>query len=256
MVNTKECPVFLEKSDSGRIAPHDDVYVVRDGHFVGPDGFIVPNNFNEFYQRFPTYVSDWVRRHVYGCVSASEAEDWTQELLLHLAALPVNSILRRDGKQDVIQTFAPKRMHGANEARFRSFINQCLTNRFNTIYRKWRQRPLSNPSNLSFDVDENKGASDEFCHSNSYPLRQAGRRIREREENRFRLEEFVNRTADTITGLRDVFEFFRTTGNWEETAKMFGRRKCASIRWRARELGKASAYSRSRSDASLFGSSR
>jgi DNA-directed RNA polymerase specialized sigma24 family protein len=256
MVNTEGNPVFPEKSDSGQIAPYDDAYSVREGHFVGHDGFIVPNNFSEFYQRFPAYVADWVRRRVHGCASASEAEDWTQELLLHLAALPVDSIHRRDGKRDVIQSFSPKRMHGANEARFRSFINQCLTNRFNTIYRKWRQRPLSNPSNRSFDVSGENGASDEFCHSNSNPLRQAGRRIREREEHRFRLEEFVNRTSDAIPGLKDVFEFFRTTGNWEETAKMFGRRKCASIRCRARELGKGSAYSRSRSDASLFGSSR
>ena len=87
-------------------------------------------------------VAGWVRWRVRGCVSATEAEDWTQELLLHLAALPSRSIHRSNGKEDVIQTFAPERMHGANEARFQSFINQCLTNKFNTLHVKWRSRPL------------------------------------------------------------------------------------------------------------------
>jgi hypothetical protein len=88
MVNTKKSPAFLQKSASGQIAPHDDAYTVRDGHFVGHDGFIVPNNFSEFYLRFPTYVADWVRRRVRDCVSATEAEDWTQELLLHRQLCP------------------------------------------------------------------------------------------------------------------------------------------------------------------------
>ena len=48
-------------------------------------------------------------------------------------------------------------MHGANEARFRSFINQCLGNKFNTHYVKWRKRPLSNPGNLSFEADADMG---------------------------------------------------------------------------------------------------
>ena len=57
MVNTKKSTAILEKSDSGKIL-HGDAYTVRDGHFVGHDGFIVPNSFSEFYQRFPTYVAD------------------------------------------------------------------------------------------------------------------------------------------------------------------------------------------------------
>ena len=89
---------------------------------------------------------------------------------MHFAALPVDSIHRRDGKQDVIQSLSPERIHGANKMRFRSSINQCLTNRFNSLYAKLRKRPLSNPSNLPFEVDVEKGASDEFCHANSEHL--------------------------------------------------------------------------------------
>jgi len=60
-----------------------------------------------------------VRTRVRDSVSVTEAEDWTQELLLLLEALPSRLKYRRDSKEDVMQTFAPERMHGANEARFR-----------------------------------------------------------------------------------------------------------------------------------------
>jgi hypothetical protein len=237
MANTEESPVFLGKSDAKQTTPHDDAFAVRDGHFVGHEGFVVPSSFNEFYQRFPTYVADWVGRRVRGCVSATEAEDWTQELLLHLAALPLCSKHRRDGKEDVIQTFAPERMHGANEARFRSFINQCLGNKFNTLYAKWRKRPLSNPGNLSLEVETEKGGSDEFCYASSEYLRQAGCRSSERQEQRFRLEEFVHLAASEIPGLSEVVRVFRRTGNWGETEEVFSRSRCAAIRRRARREG-------------------
>lgn len=143
----------------------------------------------------------------------------------------------------MIQTFVPERMNGAYEARFRSFINQCLTNRFNTLYATWRTQPLSNPRNLQFDVDAEHGASDEFCHSNSEYLRQAGCQSREREKQRFRLDEFVRFGEASIPGLQVALEAFHCTGNWKHASEMFGRTKCASIRWRARELGKAFARS-------------
>jgi hypothetical protein len=243
MANTEENPVFLQKSDAKRITPHDDAFTVRDAHFVGHDGFTVPNSFNEFYQRFPAYVADWVGRRVRGCVSATEAEDWTQELLLHLAALPLCSKYRRDGKDDVIQTFAPERMHGANEARFRSFINQCLGNKFNTLYAKWRTRPLSNPGNLSLEVEMEKGGSDEFCHASSEYLRQAGCHSREREEQRFRLEEFVSLAESSIPDLGKLVEAFWTTGSWAEAAEMLSPQRCASVRRRTRKLRKCMSKS-------------
>jgi hypothetical protein len=46
MVNTTKSQDFWKESDSGQIAPHDDAYTGRDGHFPGHDGFIVPNSFN------------------------------------------------------------------------------------------------------------------------------------------------------------------------------------------------------------------
>lgn len=140
------------------------------------------------------------------------------------------SKFRRDGKQDVIQTFSPDRMHGASEARFRSFINLCLTNKFNTLYVRWRKRPLSNPGNLSFDVSAEFGVTDEFCHSNSEYLRQAGRRVREQEEMRLRINEFLRCAEPLIRSLKKDLVSFGEYENWEIMAKMLGRRKCDSLR--------------------------
>lgn len=209
---------------------------MQDGHVVGHDGFIVPNNFSEFYQRFPDYVADWVRRRVRDCVSATEAEDWTQELLLHLAVLPSVSIHRRNGMEDVIQTFVPKRMGGANEARFRSFINQCLSNKFNTLYVKWRKRPLSNPGNLPLMVDEESGVSDEFCHANSGYLREAARRSLERDQQRLRLRELLRLAESAIPGSYQLVVAYGETGSWKETEKLIGRRQCAFSRRRVRQI--------------------
>ena len=169
-------------------------------------------------------------------MSNPEADDWTQELLLFLAALPSESVHRRNGKQDVIQTFSPERMHGANEARFRSFIDRCLSNKFNTLCRAWRQRPLSNASSLSFDGGSENGATDEFCHANSAYLRARERRNRERDEQRLRLGEFVRRAEPSIPGLARFVDVFGGTVSWEETANLVGRKRCAVIRRTARQL--------------------
>ena len=236
MANTRISPISLRNSRPQARILRVDAFTVRDGHVVGHDGFIVPNNFSEFYQRFPNYVADWVKRRVRDCASATEAEDWTQELLLHLAVLPSVSMHRRNGKEDVIQTFVPERMHGANEARFRSFINQCLSNKFNTLYVMWRKRPLSNPGNLPLMVDVESGVSDEFCHANSAYLREASRRSVEQDEQRFRLGEFVRLAESSIPGLGRFVEVVGATGSWEETASLLGRKRFERCRRSVRKL--------------------
>lgn len=253
MVNTRENQVFLNESAVEQVALHDDAYTFQDGHFVGHDGFIVPNSFSEFFERFPNYVGNWVRRRVHGSPSETEAEDWTQELLIHLAALPACSKFRRDGKEDVIQTFSPDRMHGANEARFRGFINRCLGNKHNALYVQWRKRPLSNPRNLPLDAGGELGVSDEFCHANSEYLRQAGCRSREREEQRFRLAEFVRLGEASIPDLQIALEAFHRTGNWNQTSELLGRAKCASTRWHVRQEGLKLGKKRSQEPSSACG---
>ena len=61
-----------------------DPFSVRDGRFVGDDGFVVPKNFDEFHERFPEYVRRWVRRHIEASASREDIEDWTQDLLIYL----------------------------------------------------------------------------------------------------------------------------------------------------------------------------
>lgn len=124
---------------------------------------------------------------------------------------------------------------------FRSFINECPSNNFNTLFVRWRKRPLSNPGNLPFEADAAHGASDDFCHSHSEYLRQAGCRSRERDEQRFRLEEFARFGEASVPGLQVALEAFHRTGNWKETAMIFSRPRCDAIQRRARQQGNALA---------------
>lgn len=237
MADTQDFAVVLEKSWHRQASCWNDPFTIQNGHYVGHDGFVVPNCFAEFYQRFPAYVADWVRKRTRGFPAGTEAEDWTQELLLFLATLPPDSIHRRNGQEDVIQTFAPTRMHGANEARFRSFINRCLRNKFNTLHTKWRQRPLSNPRNLSLNVEYENGANDEFCHANSGYLRARERRMRERDEQRLRLREFVRKAESTIPGLRQFLGAFVESESWSEARGHLISGEYAATRERIRLLG-------------------
>jgi hypothetical protein len=242
MANTEENKVLLRKLRLEAVPYHVDGFTVCEGRFVGHDGFIVPKDFTEFYERFPRYVFDWVRRRLGGRVWASEVEDWTQELLMHLQSLPLNSKYRQNGKTDVIQTFAPERMHGANEARFRSFINRCLVNKFNTLYVSRRNKPLFNFRNLLLtdNADEPRAISDEYCHEQSPQLRKAGWQSRERYNHEVRLKEFSRFADACCPGLASVMEAFRMTGTWQEAARTLriGTDECTSIRYRLRELGR------------------
>jgi hypothetical protein len=154
-----------------------DPFSVRDGRFVGHDGFVVPKNFDEFNERFPEYVRKWVRRHTEASASREDIEDWTQDLLIHLRYLPINSKHRDTGKEDVIQTFDPVKHFGANQARFQNYINLCLTNKFRSLYSKRRKDALSQPGNMSLDAqrewNDPRAVDDEFCHSHSVLLQRA-----------------------------------------------------------------------------------
>ncbi len=190
MANTQE-KQFLSKKSCTPVY-HVDAFTFEDGHLVGHDGFVVPRDFTEFFERFPLYVSNWVRKRLRWSGSESDVQEWTQELLMHLHSLPPSSKHRLAGKQDVVQLFNPEKMHGANEARFRSFINRCLANKFNTIYLHRKKEPLSNPSNLllaTVETHEPMVASDEYCHEKSASLQQIDFRRCKQRDDEFRLNE-------------------------------------------------------------------
>src|SRR5437667_4854242 len=118
-----------------------DPFTIVDGHYVGHDGFVVPKDFDEFHERFPEYVRNWVSRHVDRSAPREDVEDWAQDLLIHLRYLPATSKHREAGKQDIVQTFDPHKHHGANVARFFNYINLCLGNKFRTMHLKRMKNP-------------------------------------------------------------------------------------------------------------------
>jgi DNA-directed RNA polymerase specialized sigma24 family protein len=241
MANTQEKQFLSKKSCTP--GNHVDAFTFEDGHFVAHDGFVVPRDFTEFFERFPLYVSNWVRKRLRWRGAESDVQDWTQELLMHLHSLPPSSKHRLAGKQDVVQLYNPERMHGANEARFRSFINRCLANRFNTIYRSRTHEPLSNPNNLfltAVETHEPMVASDEYCHEKSARLRQGQFRRSKERDNELRLKEIADIADACDLGLRTAMEGYRTTGTWKETASLMGigEKECASVRYRLRKIGR------------------
>ncbi|HSY99984.1 MAG TPA: hypothetical protein VK788_10830 [Terriglobales bacterium] len=135
--------LFSEREYAG------DPFEHIDGHFVGHDGFVVPNDFAEFYQRFPDYIRRWVKRHAWGRSSNEDIDDWTQDLCAHMSSLPATSKYRESGKRDVIQSFDPFRQYGASLRRFLNYINRCLANKFRTIHLNRMKNPLSHADPLS-----------------------------------------------------------------------------------------------------------
>lgn len=111
------CSFSVEKN-GGESNP----FTIRDGWYFGSDGFVVPKDFTEFFNRFPDYVQRWVSKHAPTSASEEDKKDWTQDLLIHLSCLPLTSRYREAGKKDIVATFDPLRHYAANEARFRSYI--------------------------------------------------------------------------------------------------------------------------------------
>jgi hypothetical protein len=50
-----------------------------------------------------------------------------------------------------VATFNPLRHYGANEPRFRNYINLCLASKFRTMYSKRMKDALCCPGNFSLD---------------------------------------------------------------------------------------------------------
>jgi hypothetical protein len=159
--------------------------ISADGHYVGKDGFIVPKDFGEFFERYPLRVRRWLTRRVRQRFSLDTILNLEQDLLVYLCTPAPNSRFRQrgangrpDGCRDVIQCFDPVRHFGATAARFHNFINLCLANRLNTFLARQRLNPLCNPRNVSivnFRENENgpesAGEVDEaylFSHSGTF----------------------------------------------------------------------------------------
>ena len=159
-------------------------FIGRDGHFIGRDGFVVPANFIEFYERYPEGVGRWVSKRLHRPPTDADAEDWTQTLLCHLAQLPqgrtipetdqhpareIGGTWYRRGFTDVIHTFNPWAQYGASEKRFFNFISTCLHHKFSSLRSKAAKDATAH---LGFYIDHvfNAEPSDDSSQVRDYLL--------------------------------------------------------------------------------------
>jgi len=202
-----------------------DRFTIKDGRSVGSDGFVVPKDFAEFHKRYPAYVRKWVNKHAAGSASQGDLEDWTQDLLIHLSRLPLTSKYREAGKEDIVATFDPLRHYGANEARFRNYINLCLANKFRTMHSKRMKDALCRPGNLSLGgekADEDLCSVDELCHKHSAQLRAAQKACQKQSHDRAFLQEFLNFVRRQDAKVLPTIEALMMTGTRGEAAYWLG----------------------------------
>lgn len=200
-----------------------DPFSYEDGRYIGHDGFVVPKDFPEFYERFPQYVRRWVSRHAGVCSSKEDIDEWTQDLCAHLSALPATSRYRKAGNRDVIQTFDPLRHFGANLSRFLNYVNLCLANRFRTIHSNRMKNPVCRADPLSsFDVGEVATADDEPHRASVEGLKAIDLRSRKQVEDKLLIGAFVDFIRVENPRLLPVLEAIAVTRTQGEAARTLG----------------------------------
>jgi len=220
-----------------------DPFTMVDGHYIGHDGFVVPKNFDEFHERFPEYVRNWVRTHVDRSTPKEDVEDWTQDLLIHMRYLPARSKHREAGKRDIVQTFDPHKHYGANAARFFNYINLCLGNKLRSIHSKRRQNPICRAGNVSlgghFDESDSGQMGEEFCHAHSAHLRGRCQRQERQRDASHTLTKFVEFLRREDAGVIPVMGAIAATTTPTAAAELLGITKPEFRRFysRLRNLG-------------------
>jgi hypothetical protein len=221
-----------------------DPFTIVDGRYIGHDGFAVPKNFDEFHERFPEYVHNWVRRHADNSTSKEDVEDCTQDLLIHLQYLPAISKHREAGNQDIVQTFDPQKHYGANSARFFNYINLCLGNKFSSMRSARTKNPLCHPGNVSLTTDSEdtdcNQVDDEFCHGHSAHLRRKSERQETQWDARNALAEFSEFLNRKDSSLLPAMEAIAAVGTWRDAAELLGKTEAdfCRMRSRLRQLGR------------------
>jgi len=221
-----------------------DPFTLIDGRYVGHDGFVVPKDFDEFHQRFPHHIPNWVKRHADRLALKEDLEDWTQDLIIHLKYLPPMSKHREASKEDVVQTFDPAKHHGANQARFLNYINLCLANKFRTIHSKRRKDAMCHTGNLSLtgqvDAKNCSEADDEYCHEHSEYLRRTADISEKRARDRTFVREFVDFVRRKDRSVLPAIQSILATGTPDDAAEFLGitGARFSRLRTRIRQLGK------------------
>ncbi len=168
----------------------------------------------------------WVSKHADRSAPKEDLEDWTQALLIHLYHLPQTSKHREAGKKDILQTFDPVKHYGATEARFRNYVNLCLTNKFRTMHSKRIKDALCRPGNLSFDGrtqdEDHSSVDDEYCHLHSASVRRAAQASEKQAHDRTFLQEFVNFVKREDPMVLPMIEALSATGTLGDAVDWLG----------------------------------
>lgn len=209
----------------------DPIYQLPDGHYVGQDGFVVPQSFMEFYERYPNYIKNWVKKRLHGNAPEEDIEDWSQDLIIHMKYLPLTSKHRLDGKEDVVQTFNPFQQYGASERRFRYYINMCLTNKFNTVHGKRVKNPVCRKGNLSLSQSADDPmyeggsvsgeVSDEYIFANSKHLSDAAERAEKNLEDKLTTQKFLLYVEEHDATVVEVLKALHITGSTSDILNGF-----------------------------------
>jgi hypothetical protein len=215
--------VSSKHSERGRTDPF---IIDATGQVIGHDGFRVPQDFNDFFERYPKYITNWVKRRMKRLTVDEDVEDWSQDLALHMKFLPATSKHREQGKEDVIQTFDPYKFYGANEARFRSYVNMCLNNKFLTTQSRSTKNPVCRVGNLSLsgtlDPEDYSVVDDEYCHSNSEYLGNVNERKQKQRDDRMFTEEFRAYVEQEDPRMVSVIRAIMVTQTQKQAAEELG----------------------------------
>jgi len=224
-------------------------YDPRTGHYIGDDGFKVPKDFLEFYERYPNYIRNWVKKRLARFTVDEDVEDWTQDLIIHMKYLPQTSKHRKpgangrtDGCTDVIETFNPVQQYGASERRFRSYVNFCLANKFNTVYSKRNKNPICRLGNVaivtSVDPSHENGeydvVDDAYCHVHSDYLSTATARSVKQYENYLLANEFRRFVEAKDPELAPVIDAIQHSSSQHEAARSMNISEALFARYRSK----------------------
>lgn len=135
-----------------RVGDHSEgqFSIARGGHFVDDDGWVVPKNFDEFYERYPKYMLNWVQKRLNRFEVDEDVEGYTQDLLIHLKFSPARFFNRGEGDKacrDLIEAFDRYKEGGASEPNFRKYLNIVLAQILNVIRAKRPVRDVATEEN-------------------------------------------------------------------------------------------------------------
>ena len=161
-------------------APCDPYRISEDGHYVNvKDGFVVPNTFAEFYERFPKYIKQFV------LLKLRNKQDWEREehendLIVFLLTIPADSKYKvpgyngyPNGCEDRLQIFNPEQSFGCAMPRWKSWLNRCLQNELYHQLDKQSRSPLHRFSTIPLDDKSPPGSPEGMRSNDEFIIEQA-----------------------------------------------------------------------------------